>query len=307
MADRMHSADSITELDRRLGIPGIAQIVEGNGGLPKVRITSAAAGGEIYLHGAHVTSWHTSGFAEALFVSSESRWEDGRAIRGGVPICFPWFGDKAGDPKAPAHGFIRTKSWELNEIAVAGDAVTICMSTGSDESTKQWWPADFRLIYRATFGAELRLELELLNTGTSTLRFEEALHAYLKVGDVRSVSLRGLDGLKYVDKTDAFREKVQEGDVLIAGETDRVYLNTRSDVEVVDASLRRRLCVAKDNSLTTVVWNPWAEKAAVMADLGDDEWKQMICVETSNVLDYAVEVAPGQQHRMTSVLTLAGS
>jgi len=307
LADRMHSADSITELDRRLGIPGIAQIVEGNGGLPKVRITSAAAEGEIYLHGAHVTSWHPSGFGEALFVSSKSRWQDGRAIRGGVPICFPWFGDKAGDPKALAHGFVRTKSWQLDGISSSRDAVTVCMSTGSDESTKQWRPSDFMLIYRATFGAELRLELELQNAGASTLRFEEALHAYLKVGDVRSVSLRGLDGVKYVDKTDACRVKVQNGDVLIAGETDRVYLNTRSDVEVVDPSLRRRLCVAKDNSLTTVVWNPWEEKAAGMADLGDDEWKQMICVETSNVLGYAVEVAPGQQHRMTSVLTLAGS
>jgi len=307
LAGRMHSAESIIELDRRLGIPGVAQIVEGNGGLPKVRITSAAAEGDIYLHGAHVTSWHPSGFDEALFVSSESRWEDGRAIRGGVPICLPWFGDKADDPKAPAHGFVRTKSWELDEIAAAGDVVTICMSTGSDAGTKRWWPFDFRLSYRATFGPELRMELELQNTGTSVLRFAEALHSYLKVSDVRSVSLHGLDGVKYVDKTDAGKEQLQNGDVLIAGETDRVYLDTLGEVALVDTVAHRRLQVAKENSLTTVVWNPWEEKAAAMADLGDDEWKQMICVETSNVLGYAVEVAPGQQHRMTSVLTLAGS
>jgi glucose-6-phosphate 1-epimerase len=103
-----------------VSIPGIAEIVEGNGGLPKVRVTSAATAGEIYLHGAHVTSWKPEGSEEIFFVSSQSRWKDGSAIRGGVPICFPWFGAKADDPKAPTHGFVRTTSWQLESIAQAG-------------------------------------------------------------------------------------------------------------------------------------------------------------------------------------------
>src|SRR5271169_1178283 len=128
-----------SELSRRLEIPGMAEVVEGNGGLPKVRITSAQARGEMYLHGAQVTSWTPVGREEVFFLSSQSRWEDGRAIRGGVPICFPWFGDKADDPEAPAHGFVRTKSWQLDSIVDTGAAVAVTLSTPSDESTKRWW------------------------------------------------------------------------------------------------------------------------------------------------------------------------
>src|SRR6266700_1338059 len=144
---------AIAEPDGRFDIPGVAQVVEGNGGLAKVRISCPEATGEMYLHGAHVTSWKPSGADEVLFVSSQSRWEDGSAIRGGVPICFPWFGGKADDPKAPAHGFVRTKAWQLEPIAKAGGAVTVSMFTESDESTKKWWPADFRLVHRVTFGS----------------------------------------------------------------------------------------------------------------------------------------------------------
>ena len=202
---------TITELDRRFGISGIAQVVEGKGSLPKVRITSSAAIGEMYLHGAHVTSWCPTDAGEVLFVSTKSRWQDGAAIRGGVPVCFPWFGDKPDDPKAPAHGFVRTKSWQLDSISLSGDEVTVAMSTTSDDGTKQWWPSDFRLIYRVTFGQELSMELELHNTGVASLHFEEALHAYHRVGDVRMARVEGLNGTAYLDKTDAYREKVTTG------------------------------------------------------------------------------------------------
>src|SRR5271169_6206911 len=163
----MEKSPTISELDRRFGIPGIAHVLEGNSGLPKVSITSPAAVGEMYLHGAHVTSWQPAGADEAFFVSSKSRWQNGFAIRGGVPVCFPWFGDKTADPKAPAHGFVRTKSWRLDALALSAEGVAVTMSTGSDEGTRQWWPAEFQLLYRATFGAELSLDLELHNIGTA--------------------------------------------------------------------------------------------------------------------------------------------
>src|SRR5262245_16127682 len=140
--------EAATALNRRFEIPGTAQVVEGNGGLPKVCITSPEGVAEMYLHGAHLTSWKPAGRGEVLFLSSQSRWEQGHAIRGGVPICFPWFGGKADDPKAPAHGFVRTKAWQLEGIAQVGGAVTVSMFTESDEGTKKWWPADFRLVQR---------------------------------------------------------------------------------------------------------------------------------------------------------------
>jgi glucose-6-phosphate 1-epimerase len=289
---------AIAESDRRFDIPGIAQLVEGNGGLPKVRITSPEVVGEMYLHGAHVTSWKPAGGEEMLFLSSQSRWEHGHAIRGGVPVCFPWFGDYAEHPKAPAHGFVRTTAWQLESIAETGGAVTVSMFTESNEDTKRWWPADFRLVHRATFGRELSLELVATNKGRTSLRFEEALHAYHRVGNVEKVRVRGLDTIHYLDKTDAKRKKTQRGELVIVSETDRVYLNTRDTIELEDPVLRRRTRITKENSLTTVVWNPWVQKAHSLSDFADDEWVQMICIETSNVSDCAVDLPPGRQHTM---------
>ena len=289
----------------RFEIPGIAKVVEGNGGLPKIRITSRAAVGEMYLHGAHVTSWKPAGREEVLFLSSQSRWEHDRAIRGGIPICFPWFGNKADEPKAPAHGFVRTKAWQLESIAQVGDGVVVSMFTESDEDTKRWWPADFRAVYRVTFASELGLELVVKNSGTTSLRFEEALHAYHRVGNVLKTRLAGLSGITYIDKTDSNRKKTQRGEIAIVSETDRVYLDTNNAIEMEDPVLRRRTHVAKENSRTTVVWNPWVQKAQSLADFADDEWMQMICIETSNASDFAVHLAPGQTHTMKALVTVA--
>ncbi|HXN16736.1 MAG TPA: D-hexose-6-phosphate mutarotase [Candidatus Binatus sp.] len=290
----------------RFEIPGTASVVEGNGGLQKVRVTTPGAAGEIYLHGAHLTSWKPAGREEVLFLSALSQWELGRAIRGGVPICFPWFGGKADDPKAPAHGFVRTKAWRIESIAQAGDGVTVSMFTESDDDTKRWWPADFRLSYRVTFASELRLELVVTNTGKTSLRFEEALHAYHRVGNILDTRVSGLDTVQYIDKTDSNRKKIQHGEIAIVSETDRIYLNTIDAIKLEDPVLRRRTHVAKENSRTTVVWNPGAQKARSLSDFADDEWIQMICIETSNVADFALDLAPGQQHEMKAVVSVAG-
>jgi len=296
---------AIPELDHRFELPGTAQIVEGNGGLSKVRITCPEAVGEMYLHGAHVTSWKPVGGEEVLFLSSQSRWAQGHAIRGGVPVCFPWFGGKADDPTAPAHGFVRTRAWQLESIAQVGGAVTVSMFTESDEGTKRWWPAEFRLVHRATFGSELSLELVVTNTGGTSLRFEEALHAYHRVGNIEKTRVRGLDTVHYFDKTDSNRKKMQHGEIVIVSETDRVYLDTRDPIELEDPVLRRRTRVTKENSRTTVVWNPWVQKAHSLSDFADDEWMQMICIESSNVSDFAVDLAPGQQHKMKALVRVA--
>jgi glucose-6-phosphate 1-epimerase len=287
---------------KRIENPAGASVIAGNGGLQKVCVTSANASGEIYLHGAHITSWKPAGSEEVLFVSSQSRWERGHAIRGGIPICFPWFGAKADDPKAPAHGFVRTKAWQLESMAQVEDGVRVSMFTESNEESKEWWPADFHLAYRVTFGSELRLELVVTNTGDTSLRFEEALHAYHKVGNILNSRVAGLHAVDYIDKTDSNRKKFQRGEIAIMSETDRVYLNTRAAIQLEDPILRRRVRVAKKNSCTTVVWNPWVQKARSLPDFADNEWIEMICIETSNVGDFAMELAPGQHHKMRAVV-----
>lgn len=291
-------------LNCRFGIPGIAQVVSGSGGLPKVRVTTGSASAEIYLHGAQVTSWQPAGAEEAIFLSEHSHWQDGRAIRGGIPICFPWFRAKADDPQAPAHGLVRSKEWRLDSVKTeeSGSVIVTC-STESDESTRRWWPHEFRLVHRVTVGQVLRLELIASNIGSAPLRFEEALHTYFRVGEARNVRVRGLDQVKYLDNTDGNREKVQSGEVVFDAMTDNAYLNTHGAAELVDPAFHRTMRTDKENSATTVVWNPWQQGAASLSDLGNDEWRRMACVEASNILGSAVSLAPGQEHTMRATLS----
>jgi len=298
----METMPVVEELDSRFGIPGVAKINEGNGGLPRIQITGPGAEGEMYLHGAQVTSWKPGGNDEVLFLSTKSRWQEGQAIRGGIPICFPWFRAKTDDPKAPAHGFVRTRSWQLDSIVEEKRGVVVSMSIESDDQTRRWWPADFRLVHRVVFGPELILELTCTNTGKTDLSFEEALHTYNRVSDVANVRLQGLAGLQFLDNTDLNIAKVQAGDVTIASATDNAFMATNTNVDLLDPKFRRHIRLQKANSLTTVVWNPWNEGAARLGDLSDGEWTQFLCVEASNILTAAVSLAPGEEHKMKAVL-----
>lgn len=300
----METMSAAEVLDRRFGIPGVARVCEGNGGLPRIQIIDSHAEGEMYLHGAQVTSWKPAGSAEVLFLSTKSRWQEGQAIRGGIPICFPWFRAKADDPKAPAHGFVRTKSWELESIAEDKSGVRVTMVTESDAQTRRLWAGEFRLVHVVTFGSELVLELTCTNTGKTDLRFEEALHTYNRVADVADVRLQGLDKLHFLDNTESNAAKIQQGDVRIASATDNAFLGTQNGVDLIDPESHRHIRLHKSKSLTTVVWNPWRDGAARLTDLGDGEWRQFLCVEASNILAASVSLAPGEEHKMTAVLSV---
>jgi|HubBroStandDraft_5_1064220.scaffolds.fasta_scaffold40645_2 glucose-6-phosphate 1-epimerase len=302
----MNGVFTAAELNRQLGVPGVARVSEGNGGLARVQITGAFGEGEMYLHGAHLTSWKPAGHDEVLFISTKSRWEEGQAIRGGIPICFPWFRGKVDDAHAPAHGFVRTKMWQLESIVEIGNenGVAVTMFTQSDEHTRKWWPGEFRLVHRVTFGSALRLELVCMNTGTMPFRFEEALHTYNRIASIQDVRVQGLDGVSYLDNTDSNKEKTQRGDVIVAAQTDSAYRNTQNEVALLDPKRKRRIRLQKEHSLSTVVWNPWSEGATRLQDLGEGEWRQFLCVEASNILDAAINLAPGQEHRVAAVLTV---
>jgi glucose-6-phosphate 1-epimerase len=295
---------SVAELSQRFAIPGVAEIEAGQSGLPKVVISTAAAKGEIYLHGSQVTSWQPAGAEEVIFLSTQSKFAAGSAIRGGIPVCFPWFRNKLDDPKAPSHGFVRTKAWTLDSIDKAKNSVTVTFSTASDESTRAWWPYDFHLLHRVTVGSELVEELVMHNTSATQLRFEEALHTYYRVGDSAKVRISGLAGVRYLDNTDDNREKNQEGDVMFRAQTDRAYMDTTHAVEIEDPVLRRRIRLVKENSRSTVVWNPWIEGAKSLSDLGDEEWRNMGCVEASNMRACGVDLAAGGQHTMKTTVTV---
>jgi glucose-6-phosphate 1-epimerase len=271
---------------------------QGRGNLPRVTIASELAAAEIYLHGAHLTHFQPKGAQPLLFMSAESLFEANKPIRGGVPVIFPWFGPRAGSPESPMHGLVRTRSWQLDSSEVQPDGTArVVLSLASDPSTLAVWPHAFKLRMSFRIGRSLEMELEVSNPGDQPFTFEEALHTYFRVGDVRQIAIAGLDDVEYIDKTDSLKRKRQPaGGIRITSETDRIYTDTRSTCTIHDPVLKRTLTVEKDHSDATVVWNPWIAKAKAMADFGDEEWPGMVCIETANVGAGAIRLDPGRSH-----------
>jgi glucose-6-phosphate 1-epimerase len=284
--------------DPKLAIPGAVTFDAGQGGLPRIVVTAPGGTAQVYLHGAHVTYFQPAGQLPVLFMSGKSLFAENKAIRGGVPVIFPWFGPRAGDPAAPAHGFARTMAWNLLEAKAEGDDVTLRLGLEANEATRKWLPNDFDAVYIVRVGKKLDLSLEIRNRSSSPFRFEEALHTYLSVGDVRQVSIEGLSGHTFIDKTAAGQRRQQAGAIRIERETDRVYLDTTEAVTAIDPVADRQIIVSKEGSHTTVIWNPWIDKAKAMADFGDDEWPGMLCIETANAADNAIDLPPGGSHIM---------
>jgi glucose-6-phosphate 1-epimerase len=277
----------------------------GEGGLSRARVAGPRGEAEIYLQGAHVTRWQPRGAARpVLFMSSRAVYAPGKAIRGGVPLIFPWFGAHATDTTKPMHGFARSRPWTLTATDSKPDGTVVLeLGLDDDEATRALWPHSFRARYRVSVGDALGMALEVTNTGRAPFTFEAALHTYLAVADVRTAGVSGLENTVFIDKVDGFtRKRHGAGPLTLTGETDRVFLGTRAACVVEDPGLRRRLRVDKTGSASTVVWNPWADKCAGMADMGPDDWRSMLCVETANTSDDVVTVAPGGTHAMTATI-----
>jgi glucose-6-phosphate 1-epimerase len=298
----------LEDLNDQFAIPGALTFASGNGGLVAAHVATSSCTAEIYLHGAHLTSWQPAGHAPALFLSERSTFKAGTPIRGGVPIIFPWFGPRTATPEnprtdGPSHGFARTSLWQVAFAALAGDDLHLTFTLAPDETSRSLGFDHFQLAYELVLGAELRMRLTVANHAESPLHFEEALHTYLAVGDAAEVQIRGLGDTEFLDKTDGFQRKRQADEILtLTKETDRPYLNTAATVTLDDPILHRRIVVAKTNSLTTVVWNPWAEVSAKLPDLGPDGWRSMTCIETANAAENAITLAPREAHTMEAHL-----
>jgi D-hexose-6-phosphate mutarotase len=295
---------TLSDLQKRFTIPNVVSFQEGLGGLPRAKITTPLARAEVYLHGAHVTGYQPAGQPPVLWMSGKSAFHNDKAIRGGIPICFPWFGAREGKPSSPSHGFARLKQWDVESVTQPGDgSIEIILTLNADEQTLATWPHEFALRYHVRIGRVLECILRVRNDGLTPFTFEEALHTYLHVGDVQGISITGLESTTYLDKTDAMKHKPQGADpVTIAAETDRVYTKTRTTAVVDDPDLNRRLNIAKEGSDATVIWNPWIAKAKAMPDFGDEEFTSMICIETANVGDSSVTLPPGETHEMRAAI-----
>jgi glucose-6-phosphate 1-epimerase len=272
-----------------------------------VQIQGEQADGILCEQGAHVTDWTPSDEGPVLFLSGQSHLAPGLPIRGGIPVIFPWFGDAPlplGGEGLPAHGFARRKDWEVLSIDEGPGDVRVSLRLVDDEDTRAAWPHKFELRLEATFGRTLEVSLTIENRDERPFRCDAALHTYLTVGDVREIAVRGLEGAPYFDKV-AGEEKVQDAaPIRFEGEVDRVYTNNEAGVTVDDPSFGRSITVSKTGSRSTIVWNPWIDKARRLDDFDNDEWMGMVCVETANVLTDAIELGPGASHTMTLCLSV---
>lgn len=288
-------------------LPPSIRLTADEGQLRRLDVASPRATAQVYFHGAHPTAWQPShAGAPVLWLSERSQFQPDKPIRGGVPVCFPWFGPHRVDEDAPAHGFARLSGWTLTEAAESGDGiVTLAFSLERAHETASAWPHPCRITHHISIGAQLRMALEVHNPGTEAFTFEEALHTYLAVEDVEHVAIAGLEGAEYLDKASGFARLRQGPDpIRFTGETDRLYPDTTETCVVHDPGMRRRIVVRKQGSRSTVIWNPWIEKARAMPDFGDLEWRGMVCVETANVGAAAVRLEPGGTHRMTAEIAV---
>ena len=265
-------------------------------GLTHALVSTAQAEAEIYLQGAHLTSWIPAGQRGVLFTSARSFFAPGKPIRGGVPIVFPWFGPRGGGLDGPMHGYARTAGWIAESTCVRDD--------GAVELHLSLPPVDaFRLSFHVAIGTQLEMELEVQNTSSGELTFEEALHTYFAVGDIHQVSLTGLEGTAYIDKADNFlRKRCPDAPIRIDRYTDQVHVNTAATCVIDDPAWARRIVIEKTGSNTTVVWNPWFDKTPSFPDMDPSEWSGMLCVETANAGENAVHLAGGETHRMRAAI-----
>lgn len=283
--------------------PAVSETTIGKHGLRAWRIATPACHALVSAQGAQVLAFQARGQAPLLWLSPQALYQPGRAIRGGIPLCFPWFGPAPADTALPAHGFARLRDWTLVEAGPAGDALQLEFALDDDDATRALWPHDFSARLRMTFGRHLALRLTVTNTGASDFRFSFAFHSYFPVADSAAAHVEGLDGDLYVDQAAAGRPRArQDGLLRFAGETDLLYLHTAGLCRLVDEGGNRSIRIAAPECRSVITWNPGPEKSARLADMGADAWRGMACVESGNVEDDAVSLPPGAARAFTLVL-----
>jgi glucose-6-phosphate 1-epimerase len=291
---------SIDTLNDRFGLPGALHFVNGSGDLPVAEIQTPLASARVALQGAHLLAWQPAGAAPVIWLSQAAVFAPGQPVRGGVPVCWPWFGARDG---LPMHGFARTRMWQVRAASTdTAGQVVLRLGLQDDAETRALWDHAFDVELVMTIGTTLSMSLVSRNTGDQPFTLTDALHTYFCVTDINQTVVQGLDGCEYLDKVKNFAQTRQTGAVEFTGETDRIYVDTRADCVIEDRAARRSIRVSKSGSNSTVVWNPWRDK--VFADMAPGEYQQMLCVETCNAGPDQVTLAPGQSHTLTARIDL---
>lgn len=297
------SQPDIVTLNQKFAIAGQLEFTAETNGLVVARIANNHAQSAIALQGAHILAFRPNAEAPLIWLSPAVKLAPGKSIRGGVPVCWPWFGAHATESGFPAHGFARTVLWQVAASEALPDGSTrISFELPQSSIPATQWPYACRARNIVTVGKTLTVELVTENTGNAPFKIGEALHTYFAISDVDNVRITGLEDCAYLDKVDDWKRKTQAGAITITSEVDRLYVNTEADCLIEDRGLKRRIRIVKCGSRSTVVWNPWFEKAAKMGDFGSDTgYRGMVCVESVNAAENVVSVAPGAIHALSVV------
>ncbi len=297
---------NLSQLNREYGIAEQVDFVSGQGDLPFIRVANEQATALISVYGGQVLSFQPQGVSQDLmFVSDRAYYKAGKAIKGGAPVCWPWFGPDPEGKGRPSHGFARNRLWQVKSTAAPSNGETrVTLGFGDTDDTRELWPNPFELALEITVGAELKMALVSRNTGDRPFDITQALHTYVSVGDIIKTTVLGLDGTSYIDKVDGGQVKYQRGVVAIASEVDRIYQGVPNELVIEDGALNRRIRITSSGNQTAVIWNPWSEISATMADLEDDDYTRFICVETTNAAEDVVTVPAQATYRLEVTYTI---
>ena len=297
---------NIEQLNQEFGIASQLSIVEGKGGFPVIVIDNEHAKARISVYAAQVLSFQPVGAAaDLMFVSENAYYQPGKATKGGIPICWPWFGpDPEGQGRA-SHGFVRNRMWTpLSTETTETGETKVRLGVSADEETQKIWPYSFELVIEILVGQTLTVALITSNTGESTFQVTQAFHSYFTVGDINQVKVLGLEETTYLDKVDDGKEKKQSGAITFSSETDRIYTDVKPELIVEDSALNRRIRISTTGNKTAIVWNPGQEISDKMADLAAQDYLKFVCVETANAADDVVEIAPNSAYKLQAVYVI---
>lgn len=287
-------------LNQAHGIEGELEFKTGGHGALVAEVSNAQGSGSVAIQGAQILTWAPAGQAPVVWLSPAAKFKAGKSLRGGAPVCWPWFGPHAQDPDKPAHGFARNLDWSVVESARVDGGTRLLLRFVPGEEQRALWPYEAELTLALTLGERLHAALTTRNTGGEAFVLTQAIHTYFHVGDIAQVRVEGLEGAEYIDKMSADAQMRQEGPMLIDREVNRIYLGCPQDAVIVDQSLGRRIRVSKEGSASYVVWNPWAETGAKFGDMGEDGYRHMLCVETTNAGTDRVEVPAGGSYTLAT-------
>ena len=294
---------NIDELEEKFSIEGEVGFANLGNDFIFISVSNKYAEADICLYGAQITNFTPHESIGALWMSSECIFQEGKAIRGGIPVCFPWFGPHKTDTEKPQHGFARIMHWDVNEISnnQIGETI-VSLKLCSSGATKALWPHDFCAEINFIIGKSLSVSLKVTNTSTKAFEYTAALHSYFNLSGIENIAIEGLQNTKYNDYLTSTDSVQKSPDLLIEKAETRLYYDTEETCLIKDSAFNRKISVAKKGSSVTTVWNPGEETCRNASDLADDAYQTFVCVEATNTLNNIVNLAPGESHETSTII-----